>query len=257
MNDIEKNEIDPYGVRDIQRRLLVMLKDLDQFCRKNKIKYSVDGGTLLGVKRHKGFIPWDDDVDVMFDRRNYSKFIKRINLLPDKYKIVGDTWVKRMAFKNSPYDEKRLCIDLFVWDNVPDNRFADLFKRFMLMLLQGMLKRKVDYSSYSPVYRIPIFVTHVLGLMFSVKTKQRMYDRVSQWGNKKKTKKINIFNAFFDWVKDFSYDRNLMKHVSDIEFEDTMVMAVDDADRYLTVCYGDYMKLPPEDQRIPSHQKEL
>lgn len=247
---------DRYGVRDVQLRMLEMLKDFDCFCRNNDIKYSIDGGTLLGALRHKGFIPWDDDVDIMFDRYNYMKFIKLSSTLPNKYEIIGNIWVKRLTRKDNPYkQDEEECMDLFVWDNVPKNKVILSIKKLLLKVLQGMLKKDVDYSKYSLFNKFRVYITHIAGMPFSVETKQIMYDKISQWGNEQDTPEINIYNAFYHWVDSFSYSCELMKNIADIDFEDTKVMAVEDADRYLTVCYGDYMKLPPEDQRIPAHRK--
>ncbi len=70
-----KNE---YGTLDVQKGLLILLKEFHSFCTLNKIEYSLAWGSLLGAVRHKGFIPWDDDLDVMMDRKNYNRFVQRI-----------------------------------------------------------------------------------------------------------------------------------------------------------------------------------
>ena len=73
-------------VRDVQDSLLDILIDVDKICRENNIKYILEGGTALGAIRHKGFIPWDDDLDIAMMRDEYNKFIKVLEKkLPDKY----------------------------------------------------------------------------------------------------------------------------------------------------------------------------
>ncbi len=67
--------INEYGLAERQNELLNMLKDVDKILTGNGIAYSLCGGTLLGAIRHKGFIPWDDDVDIMLDRKNYKKMV--------------------------------------------------------------------------------------------------------------------------------------------------------------------------------------
>ena len=67
-----------YGTYNVQKKLLILLERFHQFCVDNDIKYSLDWGSLLGAIRHKGFIPWDDDLDVMVDRTNYNKLVSLI-----------------------------------------------------------------------------------------------------------------------------------------------------------------------------------
>ena len=74
-------------VKDVQNILLDMIKDIDELCKKNNIEYVLTGGSTLGAIRHKGFIPWDDDMDIAMKRSEYHKFIKALkkDLDPAKY----------------------------------------------------------------------------------------------------------------------------------------------------------------------------
>ena len=249
---------DPYGIRDTQIRLLEILKEIDLFCRENDIQYSIDGGTLLGAVRHQGFIPWDDDADIMMDRENYKRFLELAkDKLPEELEIIGDTWVKRVTRKDNPHKaEEEDCIDLFIWDHVPEQKGKRTVKHLLLKILQGMLKKDVDYTQYSTINKIRVFVTHAMGKLFTTQRKQKWYEQVSQWGNREQTSQSNIYNSFYRLISGFTYDSRIMDEFDEIRFEDTRLMATREADGYLTAYYGDYMKLPPEEERIPVHGKK-
>lgn len=249
------NESDPYGIRKIQLYLLDVLTFIDKFCRDNGIQYSINGGTLLGAIRHKGFIPWDDDADIMFDRKNYTKFIKIAReAFPDEYVIIGNTWVKRVTKKNNPdIAMEQGCVDLFVMDAIPENYYVEKKKNLRLKMLQGMLKKKIDYSQYSFKNKLLLGVTHLMGLPFSDLYLQKKYEEVSQWGNNEYYSKINIYNSVFRQIGVFSYSSNLMDTYVDVEFEGMYLMAIADYDQYLKMAYGNYMELPPKSQRKPAH----
>ena len=105
-----------YGTLEMQLYELENLKDFDTFCRQHNICYSLAGGTLLGAVRHGGFIPWDDDIDVMLDRVNYEKFLQEAeSSLPEKYEIIQRIWIKRITRKDNPKkDKEEGCIDLLL-----------------------------------------------------------------------------------------------------------------------------------------------
>lgn len=257
-NMCDFKESDKYGTTEIHQYLCGMMDDIDAFCKNRRILYSLSGGTFLGAVRHKGFIPWDDDVDIMFDRKNYKRFLKEVSSgkLPG-YKIVGKTWLKRVTRVDNPNAFKEEdCIDLFVFDKVPSNHIIAGLKILILKLLQGMMKEEPDYGRFGMKYKVLLFVTFTVGRLFPLKFKQDMYDMVSSIGNKDKdSDKVNIYNTYFKQIGTLEFRASVLKKYRYADFEGRKFMVLKDQDGYLGELYGDYMKLPPEEERKPAHRK--
>ena len=154
-----------YGTRERQKELLIMLKKVDSFCKKHSISYSLAGGSLLGAIRHNGFIPWDDDVDLMVDRENLDKFLKAFYDFPDEtpYFLNRYLWVYRVQEVNDTSEGLlRPTIDIFVLDHCPDSGLKRKYKTFVIKMLQGMMKIEPDYKDKGVVMKVCVFVTHIL-----------------------------------------------------------------------------------------------
>jgi lipopolysaccharide cholinephosphotransferase len=252
---IEENE---YGTRRVQQYLLDILIEFDNFCKERNIKYSISGGTLLGAVRHKGFIPWDDDVDVMFDRENYDKLIANLKYLPKSLTIVQSIWVKRLTrADNSMIDDEIGCIDLFVFDNVPDNKVIAKLKIILILVLQGMIKEKRYYKNYNFVGVVLSFLTWLLGLLFTKRFKLKAYEAVSKMGNKKDSKCVTVYNTMFKQVRKLQFPKKMIDEYVYLPFENHKFMSIKDYDVYLRILYGDYMELPPLSQRKPKLIKNI
>ena len=133
---MEKKEYTPQDLKHLQNILLMILKDFIEFCDKYQIDYFVDGGTALGCVRHKGFIPWDDDIDVLMFRDQYKKFLKYRHEFDDKYDILTMedyemycrvfTKISLKGTKTGEFFDKNtdftygISIDVFPFDNIPN-----------------------------------------------------------------------------------------------------------------------------------------
>lgn len=242
-----------YGTLEIQKELLNLLRVFHKFCQDNNIQYSLAWGSLLGAIRHKGFIPWDDDLDVMMDRKNYNKFV----LLSSKSKVIKVEkllWIDRVRLREQITKwHREPTLDILLIDNAPDNSIARKLRLFAFMALQGMLKKNPNFSKGSIVMRICTLGTFITGKLFPDKLLLKWYTALSQWSNGKQTEKLASYNTeFVDLPK--LYSKTLMDDFLIVPFEDTEASIVKEYASCLTVMFGpDYMTPPPVQERIPRH----
>lgn len=237
---------------DIHAALMDIMQIIHGFCIEHDIKYSLTGGSLLGAVRHNGFIPWDDDADLMFDRKNYEKFLKEFSQNgPEGVILERDQWVYRVR-KEHRIKGYVPSVDLFVLDRVPKNKLIHKFQILRLKILQGMLRNNEKRGSYSPFYQLCIWITGIMGAAFCKEKLFRTYDRISQIGNKDASGQTALFNDQFRLIT-LKYSDRLLSDYRYHSFEDKEFLITENYEEFLTTQYGDYMKLPPIGERIPQH----
>lgn len=260
---------DEYGLEHRQKELLRMIKEVNSFLEESHIQYSVCGGTLLGAIRHNGFIPWDDDIDIMIDRPNYEKLVKlfkrnkgviRVEGLNEdgkkevtEYTLFRKLWIYRIRKKEASEEEENILeIDVFVMDRCPDNVALRSLKVFVIRILQGMMHEKFSWKKGQFFMNLCLAFTYLFGKLFTGQFKFKMYQRVSQWGNNKKTRFVTGYNDYFNLLT-LRYAGNLMDKMVNHEFETIMLPITAEYDNYLSTQYGDYMTPPKKEDRIPLH----
>lgn len=245
-----------YGTEKRQAELLKMLKDVDVYFRKWNITYSLAAGSLLGAVRENGFIPWDDDVDIMVDRDNYNKITEvfsRENSF--EYILKRVLWIRRIQ----RCDEKNEglsapTIDIFVMDNSPENNFIRKIKLLLIKVLQGMMKKDISYNNVPLFYKLSIGITHLIGLPFSDETKFKWYEKVAQIGNEHDSDHLGMYYDPFEYL-DRRYKSTTFDKMEYHKFEDTELPITSEYDSCLSVAYGDYMTPPPEAERVTVHSR--
>lgn len=244
-----------YGTYEKQETLLSMMKDIDLLLSRNEITYSLCGGTLLGAVREDGFIPWDDDIDIMVNRKNYNRIISLFSHLGDStnYCLRRYLWIDRIQRKDDLrgglYAD---TIDVFVMDNCPNNEIIRKLKIFLIKMLQGMMKEECDLSDYTLFYKSCLLITRVMGKPFSEERKFKWYHRIAQIGNRKKTDYMTGYTDLFKLLS-LRYSGKLFDSIVKHKFEDIELPITAEYDSYLSTQYGDYMTPPKQEDRNPIH----
>ena len=269
------------SIRDLQLCELEVLKTVVKFCEENKITYYISGGTYLGAIRHKGFIPWDDDVDIAMPRSDYERFLKlkekfekesnfKINnyKFNDKYIFYPTRVVnEKIKVKSTSAREEQIWsawVDIFPLDGMPNNKILSFFHKLNLQEKRLLLK----YSCFNEVVDIHqkdrnliekffIFVGKHINFEKFLNTKKRL-DKLDKALKKYSDGSSKYFMNYMGSYKFKSImEKDLYYKEGDYyDFEGLKLFGPKNYDLYLTKIYGDYMKIPKkEDQN--KHNTEL
>ena len=258
-------------VENLQLEEFKILCEFKKFCNKHGLQYYLEGGTLLGAIRHKGFIPWDDDIDTIMPRKDYEKFIE----LTKKEQLGNNIFI---LTRDSGYDfhspylkicntntivsevdhmcgierfyETGIFIDVFPIDGA-GNSTKVISLRYIFMDIIKILERYAwmteEYVKDLPfLKRIRAKICHFLGTEFWKKWLDKIFMKY-EFGKTKYVSQIA-------WSSKLVYNRTdeYMKQV-EVEFEGELFTVPSCYDARLSMMYGDYMKLPPEEERQSKH----
>lgn len=264
--------------RTIQKIDLVLLREFDRVCRELGVGYFICGGTMLGYKRHGGFIPWDDDIDVGMLRADYDKFIKEgAKRLSDDFflqtrqsdpkipYLFSKVRLNKTAYITN-YNELRdfhkgICLDLFPFDYVPNilnerQRFVSkalFWSNVHHVVVNRQIEKPVYKEKPKTFYewwaRTCNEVRRLLIHLIPLRLTQYMYIRkATKYNSKAKQMGLKTVASF---LPTYTYaDVEDMVPYQDIDFEGVTVMALKDMEKFLTMQYGNYMQQPLLHQRV-------
>lgn len=167
------------NLKETQDNLLTLMCALDRICQAKEIHYTLHGGTLLGAVREKGFIPWDDDMDIMMTRKEFEK-LQAVLADDPCYHIVG--MIKKQFRKKG---ENQYWVDIFICDPISERKLPQKLKLLTLTLLDVMNRDKhtialSDFSKYSKGKQLAFKAAYWCGKLLSTNCKCRLYDKVSR-----------------------------------------------------------------------------
>lgn len=230
-----------YGLLICQQKLLCLMSIFDKLCTENNIIYSADSGTLLGAIRHNGFIPWDDDLDVSLDRKNYDKLMS-IDL--DRYGLCyyRRTFIESLCFIDDMKQKVKPVLDIFIVDNTPDNILFRKVKIMRLMMIHGLWHHYSTkrYPTKSIVKKIYSFIGGKIGGLYKEDEIFKKFQRVCKKDNNKETKNVQCFN-YLTHELNVVYPRGILKGVERHQFESIEINVSKEYDVYLSRLYGDYL----------------
>ena len=249
---------------------LEIFKQFIKVCQKLNLKYYLIGGTLLGAVRHKGFIPWDDDIDVAMPRADYEIFIDRAQeFLPAKYFVQSIKSEKNIPYNfckirdnDTTYIESSIkkfnlnhgvYIDIFPLDYNPENKRQISSLDLKNKLYTIAIARKFTPTKRSFLKKALIACSRIFLFFYpyrkAVKKREKLY---------KSVKESNLWaNYCGAWGKKEIFPKKWFDDIVQLEFEGLKVNAPKDYDLWLTQVYGDYMQLPPEEKRVGHHYVEI
>ena len=282
ISTVKDSNIDTYSINDIELKklqivLLSILKDFKEACDKYGVSFMLASGTALGAVRHGGFIPWDDDIDIVMTRSNYNQFLNfAFKELESKYilaKPLDDNYIYRwpklllkdsklteLMYEGVPSDYQKIFIDIFIADYVPNNKIVRTIKGITYKAVVILTSASIDYhypskpliefsktNAYLKVYYgVRRAIGKISSLFFNLNDYLKLAALIEN--NPKKTNQMCYLVGHNDYYNTF--DSSVFTDLIEVDFEGEKMPISKHYDIYLKSLYGeDYMELPPENKK--------
>lgn len=261
-------------INEQKQIILTMMDEIDKFCREHNIRYCLAYGTLLGQIRHKGFIPWDDDFDIMMPREDYERFVQSFNSKSDIYKVLHHSTDHKYYYPFAKIIDTRTVLkeegvmtqtDLGVYIDIFPLDFLGNDKNRAFMQISKKLKKwkTLNTIKLMDINKKRSFHKQCMVALLKGITKIVPWTYVLN--------KMNEVAMTYCDVKNPQYSAIIidMRNIREVvetelfssnargEFEGHMYNIPKSYDEILTSWYGDYMTLPPEEERVSPHQYKV
>ena len=260
-------------LQKLQQTELEILTVIDSFCKKYDIVYSLYAGTAIGAVRHKGFIPWDDDIDIAMTRSEYNKFCTQWekgpvkgyylqNLVTDpkcsichaKVQKEGTMFIGEGEDTSESQNHYGIWVDIFPFDKDTKKNHRILLKTSKKLVM--LSRANVIYNNEGIIKKIIKRFTRIIypdekRRMEILKCVHRLDDMDKSIKGQFVWKELSAMYMF-----KYSYPKHITENTIPIQFEGKSFPIYSGYDEMLRIFYGDYMKLPPEEERICKHKPE-
>jgi lipopolysaccharide cholinephosphotransferase len=257
-------------LRELQLKQLDMLKYFRDFCDKNSLRFYLIGGGLIGALRNGGFVPWDDDVDVLMPRNDYEKLNKlwkeqhadgRFRLLKTDDEMftgnifitITDTNYTMVKSNQTEVDIPHgLVLDVFPLDVCPNSRFARKMQ-FVWTLLYSLFLAQVVPENHGGLVGFGSKI--LLGIFRGKKLRNRIWRFCERKMTQYKLEENDCVTELCSgphWMK-IEYPKHIYDGVDYVTFEGLKMPCMSGYDEYLTMVFGNYMTEPPKEEQVPHH----
>ena len=254
-------------IRELQEIELDILVYIDKVCREHGLKYFLAYGTLLGAIRHKGFIPWDDDIDILMPREDYEEFCTLLSHEKGRYRLLEWKRNKGYIYAFAKVVDTKTClkekavvlksrlgvyVDVFPYDGWKGKKQvarADFLGRIHNWKIRGFKSMRHNENRWK---NIPRYFLWILLKALSQKNLLRLTERNARSLASAKPNRYGAFCCGADTEK-CVFQREDVEKCIEAPFEGHLFYIPEGYDHLLKNTYGDYMQLPPEDQRVSGH----
>ena len=271
---IKSKRYDDETLKHLQQVEMKMFKYFVEVCEKHELTYFMYAGSLLGTIRHQGFIPWDDDIDVIMFREDFEKlnkiFEKNIDEKYGFFNVLNEetyhyTW-GRLTLKNTLFKEwwadqvdytPNIFLDIFILDNVPNNKFKKFIHRWKSFSLNQLTMYSIlKYENESKIKEIIQQTVHYILKIIPISSstiKKKCVDSFSKYQHEN-CEEVCDFPSEFLMPISFKTDWLPLKKA---KFEDMEVNIPNNYDKILKMDFNNYMELPPKESRFNPAPEEI